>query len=136
MGVCLPGSDATPEDYQSIAVHFENEKNHFMAGKFFLLSEQFVRVGMACRSLGPPPWFRKHSKCMSGWVRLVACRVQLHGSESTQSVCQGGYGLSFAGSTSMVRKALKVFVVVGTACRSQVPPPWCRKHSKCLCSSV
>ncbi|KAK7098094.1 WD repeat-containing protein 19-like [Littorina saxatilis] len=38
------GSDATPEDYQSIAVHFENEKNHFMAGKFFLLSEQFVRA--------------------------------------------------------------------------------------------
>ena len=44
---CLvAGSDATPEDYQSIAVHFENEKNHFMAGKFFLLSEQFVRVGV------------------------------------------------------------------------------------------
>ncbi|XP_076446829.1 WD repeat-containing protein 19-like isoform X2 [Babylonia areolata] len=38
------GSDATPEDYQSIAVHFENDKNHFMAGKFFLLSEQYVRA--------------------------------------------------------------------------------------------
>jgi hypothetical protein len=40
----IPGSDATPEDYQSIAVHFENDKNHFLAGKFFLLSEQYVRV--------------------------------------------------------------------------------------------
>ena len=95
MGVCLPGSDATPEDYQSIAVHFENEKNHFMAGKFFLLSEQFVRVGTACRS-----------------------QVHLHGSESTQSVCQGGYGLLLAGSTSMVQKALKVFVFF---CLTKVP---------------
>ena len=96
MGVCLPGSDATPEDYQSIAVHFENEKNHFMAGKFFLLSEQFVRVGTACCSQGPPQWFRKHSKHLSGWVRLVAHRA-----------------------TSMVQKALKVFVRVGRACCSQ-----------------
>ena len=61
VGDCLPGSDATPEDYQSIAVHFENEKNHFMAGKFFLLSEQFVRVGTACHSQCLAPWFRKHS---------------------------------------------------------------------------
>ena len=38
------GSDATPEDYQSIAVHFENEKNHYLAGKFFLLSGQYSRV--------------------------------------------------------------------------------------------
>ncbi|XP_041357231.1 WD repeat-containing protein 19-like isoform X2 [Gigantopelta aegis] len=38
------GSDATPEDYQSIAVHFENEKNHFLAGKFFLLSGQYSRA--------------------------------------------------------------------------------------------
>lgn len=47
---CLPlsfpvGPDATPEDYQSIALFFENEKNHFMAGKFFLLSGQYSRVG-------------------------------------------------------------------------------------------
>lgn len=38
------GSDATPEDYQSIAVHFENDKNHFLAGKFFFLSEQYPRA--------------------------------------------------------------------------------------------
>ena len=40
------GPDATPEDYQSIALFFENEKNHFMAGKFFLLSGQYSRVGL------------------------------------------------------------------------------------------
>ncbi|XP_005092773.1 WD repeat-containing protein 19 [Aplysia californica] len=38
------GSDATPEDYQSIAVYFENEKNHFLAGKFFLLSGQYSKA--------------------------------------------------------------------------------------------
>ncbi|KAL5011631.1 hypothetical protein ScPMuIL_010182 [Solemya velum] len=38
------GSDATPEDYQSIALHFENEKNHFLSGKFFLLSGQYSRA--------------------------------------------------------------------------------------------
>ncbi|KAL3878608.1 hypothetical protein ACJMK2_030942 [Sinanodonta woodiana] len=38
------GPDATPEDYQSIALHFENEKNHFLAGKFFLLSGQYQRA--------------------------------------------------------------------------------------------
>jgi hypothetical protein len=30
------------EDYQSIALHFENEKNHFLSGKFFLLSVLMV----------------------------------------------------------------------------------------------
>ncbi|XP_076468006.1 WD repeat-containing protein 19-like [Babylonia areolata] len=38
------GSDATTEDYQSIAVHFENEKRPLLAGKFFLLSEQYPRA--------------------------------------------------------------------------------------------
>ncbi|KAI0219651.1 WD repeat-containing protein 19 [Lamellibrachia satsuma] len=38
------GSDATPEDYQSIALYFENEKNHFLAGKFFLLAGQYARA--------------------------------------------------------------------------------------------
>ncbi|WAQ97925.1 WDR19-like protein [Mya arenaria] len=37
------GADATPEDYQSIALFFENEKNHFLSGKFFLLSGQYNR---------------------------------------------------------------------------------------------
>ena len=44
--VCFAGPDATPEDYQSIAVHFENEKNHFMAGKFFLFCSQYSRVSL------------------------------------------------------------------------------------------
>ena len=42
------GSDATPEDYQSIALYFENEKNHFLSGKFFLLSGQYNRVSCDC----------------------------------------------------------------------------------------
>lgn len=46
MLLCVIGPDATPEDYQSIALFFENEKNHFLAGKFFLLSGQYSRVSM------------------------------------------------------------------------------------------
>ncbi|XP_071786835.1 WD repeat-containing protein 19-like isoform X1 [Asterias amurensis] len=38
------GEDATQEDYQSIALYFENEKNHLMAGKFFLLCQQYGRA--------------------------------------------------------------------------------------------
>jgi len=38
------GSDATPDDYQSIALHFENNKRHFLAGKFFLLCKQHARA--------------------------------------------------------------------------------------------
>ncbi|XP_070553702.1 WD repeat-containing protein 19-like isoform X2 [Ptychodera flava] len=38
------GADATPEDYQSIALYFENEKNHYLAGKFFLLCGQHTRA--------------------------------------------------------------------------------------------
>ncbi|BFZ14509.1 hypothetical protein BsWGS_17548 [Bradybaena similaris] len=38
------GSDATREDYQSIAVYFENENKHFLAGKFFLLSGQYSKA--------------------------------------------------------------------------------------------
>ena len=43
-GNLILGPDATPEDYQSIALYFENEKNHFLSGKFFLLSGQYNRV--------------------------------------------------------------------------------------------
>ncbi|XP_028657806.1 WD repeat-containing protein 19 [Erpetoichthys calabaricus] len=38
------GSDATTEDYQSIALYFEGEKKHFLAGKFFLLCGQYARA--------------------------------------------------------------------------------------------
>ncbi|ELT93993.1 hypothetical protein CAPTEDRAFT_173399 [Capitella teleta] len=38
------GSDATVEDYQSIALYFENEKHHFLAGKFFLMCQQYPRA--------------------------------------------------------------------------------------------
>ncbi|XP_064419402.1 WD repeat-containing protein 19 isoform X2 [Latimeria chalumnae] len=38
------GSDATSEDYQSIALYFEGEKKHFLAGKFFLLCGQHARA--------------------------------------------------------------------------------------------
>ena len=32
------------EDYQSIALYFESEKNHFLAGKFFLMCNQYSRA--------------------------------------------------------------------------------------------
>jgi len=38
------GPDATAEDYRSIAVHFESEKNHFLAGKFYYLSGQYAKA--------------------------------------------------------------------------------------------
>ncbi|GCB62944.1 hypothetical protein scyTo_0007313 [Scyliorhinus torazame] len=37
------GSDANNEDYQSIALYFEGEKKHFLAGKFFMLCGQYTR---------------------------------------------------------------------------------------------
>eukprot|EP00062_Callorhinchus_milii_P005040 gi/632944084/ref/XP_007887305.1/ PREDICTED: WD repeat-containing protein 19 isoform X3 [Callorhinchus milii] len=38
------GSGATNEDYQSIALYFEGERKHFMAGKFFMLCGQYPRA--------------------------------------------------------------------------------------------
>ena len=39
-----PGDDATKEDYSSIALYFENQKQHYLAGKFFLKSAQYGKV--------------------------------------------------------------------------------------------
>lgn len=38
------GSEATQEDYQSIALYFEGEKKHLQAGKFFQKCGQYSRV--------------------------------------------------------------------------------------------
>ncbi|KAI1887644.1 hypothetical protein AGOR_G00192430 [Albula goreensis] len=38
------GSDATMEDYQSIALYFEGEKKHLQAGKFFQKCNQYSRA--------------------------------------------------------------------------------------------
>lgn len=38
------GDDATAEDFKSIAVHFENDKNHLLAGKFFAKCGEYQRV--------------------------------------------------------------------------------------------
>lgn len=43
-----PGSEATIEDYQSIALYFEGEKNHLQAGKFFQKCGQYNRVWDLC----------------------------------------------------------------------------------------
>ncbi|XP_076826013.1 WD repeat-containing protein 19-like isoform X2 [Clavelina lepadiformis] len=40
----IVGDDATMEDFKSIAVHFENDKNHFMAGKFFTKCREYARA--------------------------------------------------------------------------------------------
>ena len=42
--VCSSGSEATQEDYQSIALYFEAEKKHLQAGKFFQKCGQYSRV--------------------------------------------------------------------------------------------
>ena len=45
------GADATHDDYQSIALHFENNKRHFLAGKFFLLCKQVRRGSMKLQQI-------------------------------------------------------------------------------------
>uniref|UniRef100_A0A671M968 WD repeat domain 19 n=1 Tax=Sinocyclocheilus anshuiensis TaxID=1608454 RepID=A0A671M968_9TELE len=49
--VCMcSGSEATIEDYQSIALYFEGEKNHLQAGKFFQKCGQYSRHFLKCPS--------------------------------------------------------------------------------------
>lgn len=38
------GDDATPDDLQSIAVHFENEKNYFLCGKFYFMAGLYTKA--------------------------------------------------------------------------------------------
>nr|CAB3267687.1 WD repeat-containing protein 19-like [Phallusia mammillata] len=38
------GDDATPEDFRSIAVHFENDKNHLLAGKFYAKCGEYPKA--------------------------------------------------------------------------------------------
>ncbi len=38
------GEDATPEDYSSIALHFESSKNPLLAGKFYYLAGKFEKA--------------------------------------------------------------------------------------------
>ena len=38
------GTDGSSEDYQSIALYFENQRNHLMAGKFFLFAGIYERA--------------------------------------------------------------------------------------------
>lgn len=42
--VLITGDDAVADDYASIAMYFENQKQHFLAGKFFLKSAQYAKV--------------------------------------------------------------------------------------------
>ena len=41
------GDDATTEDYSSLAVHFDNEKNNFLAGKFYYKAGNHTKVSAA-----------------------------------------------------------------------------------------
>ena len=43
----ITGDDAVADDYASIAMYFENQKQYFLAGKFFLKSAQYAKVGGA-----------------------------------------------------------------------------------------
>jgi hypothetical protein len=38
------GDDCTPDDYSSMALHFEQKKQHFLAGKFFSKAGQYSKV--------------------------------------------------------------------------------------------
>lgn len=38
------GKEANTEDYESVALHFENENNHYLAGKFHLLASSYSDV--------------------------------------------------------------------------------------------
>ncbi len=38
------GPDASPNEYKSIAVYFECERNSLMAGKFFLYAKQYAKL--------------------------------------------------------------------------------------------
>ena len=40
----IVGDQATDEDFLSIALHFESENNHLMAGKFFLKCGKYHKV--------------------------------------------------------------------------------------------
>ena len=42
--VSMTGDDAVADDYASIAMYFENQKQHFLAGKFFLKATQYAKV--------------------------------------------------------------------------------------------
>lgn len=38
------GAEARPDDYRSLALHFENERNYFLAGKFYLHAEDYSKA--------------------------------------------------------------------------------------------
>ncbi len=38
------GEQATPEDYNSIALYFENKSQHFLAGKFFYMAGKIIII--------------------------------------------------------------------------------------------
>lgn len=38
------GTEANPEEYESVALHFENEKNNYLAGKYHLLASSYSEV--------------------------------------------------------------------------------------------
>lgn len=41
------GDDASIEDYASLALHFDNDKNSFFAGKFYYKAGQYSKVRKA-----------------------------------------------------------------------------------------
>lgn len=44
LSLTLSGCEATQEDYQSIALYFEEERKHFLAGQFFYKCGQYSKV--------------------------------------------------------------------------------------------
>ena len=38
------GKEANPEEYESVALHFESENNNYLAGKYYMLASSYAEV--------------------------------------------------------------------------------------------
>lgn len=48
---CILGLNASVSEYQNIACYFENEKNWYLAGKYYLLAKQYEKVKLPTTTL-------------------------------------------------------------------------------------
>ena len=65
------GADATPEDYKSVALHFDNERNHFLSGKFYYLAGNYPKVIEFCGSHSSEFIHRKRATRLSPLVAVL-----------------------------------------------------------------
>jgi WD repeat-containing protein 19 len=41
LNLFLKGKEANPEEYESVALHFDGENNHYLAGKYYMLASSY-----------------------------------------------------------------------------------------------